>query len=701
MGTSRYQNLEQLPAVSNNLRALAGLLTGPLSLRLPTRHVTVVENSAAERTVVGAVRQAAVEATDTLVVYFAGHGLIDPHGMLSLALPHTEFGRVETGLPYDWLRQVLLQDSRAERHVVILDCCYSGLALGRMSASPDLADEAAVEGSFLLAATAETRTALAPVGDPYTAFTGALIDTLRHGIPGGPALLDLGTVYRHLRLTLAARGHPVPQARDRNSGARVALGRNNAIPPASRAAAAHGAEAAWRSRPDPSPVRAAPVPVPAPWTEPWEYEHSLDPGDAQRDSRRTRMGAGGERVGVPGRPAPAPATDGTDPVAPGGDTVRRAFPGTPDDHSGTAATSQNAGPPRRDAARRAGGSGARSARIGRGPRVALIGTACLALLAGGGLVVWNHLHETRKQPSGAPGASAPSPSFSVSARESALGALNDAKKGKGVLVIGVKDDQPGMSVNQGKGRPKPDWVGAEIEYAKLITRRMKIPEKNIEFYALGTGSREEALEKGFVHMIVGTYGINPERLDRVDFVGPYYQTSQKVMLRKGEGDNEAYFRDGSGVQKSAKVTSIADLRSENPDIPLCTAEKSTSVERLKKLGFTNVSSRTDYSNCMRGLRESYGNGKYKYDGVVTDEPILAGLKKDSDKSGGGAELMITRDGFGTERYGIGLPKGNPTLKRQVCEAMRTVKVREIYREEVTGAPLQAIPDPPECTAPKA
>ncbi|WP_217222513.1 caspase, EACC1-associated type [Streptomyces anulatus] len=230
VGTSHYHHLEQLPAVTNNLHALAAHLSGPLSLRLPPQHVTVIENPAAAHTVVSEVRRAAAEATDTLIVYFAGHGLIDPQDTLSLALPHTESGRVETGLPYDWLRQVLLLDSRAERHVVILDCCYSGLALGRMSAaSPGLADQASVEGSFLLAAAAETRTALAPVGDTHTAFTGALLDTLSRGIPGGPALLDMGAVYRHLRLTLDARGHPVPQARDRNNGAQVALGPNHAV----------------------------------------------------------------------------------------------------------------------------------------------------------------------------------------------------------------------------------------------------------------------------------------------------------------------------------------------------------------------------------------------------------------------------------------------------------------------------------------
>ncbi|MEU2930595.1 caspase family protein [Streptomyces sp. NPDC007251] len=259
VGTSRYQHLEQLPAVANNLYALTALLRGPMLLQLPGEHVTVVEEPEAAHTVVGAVRRAAVEATDTLIVYFAGHGLVDDQDQLSLGLPHSEAGRIETALPYDWLRQVLLRDSRAERHVVVLDCCYSGRALGRMSGETGLADHAVVEGSFLLAAAAETRTASAPVGDTYTAFTGALLQTLREGIPGGPPLLELGAVYRHLRVMLEARGHPLPQARDRNSGARLALGRNHAHLPSTPAAEAASREVdagvGERPWPDPATVR--------------------------------------------------------------------------------------------------------------------------------------------------------------------------------------------------------------------------------------------------------------------------------------------------------------------------------------------------------------------------------------------------------------------------------------------------------------
>ncbi|MFD7610760.1 caspase family protein [Streptomyces sp. NPDC059828] len=254
IGTSRYDHLEQLPAVTNNLIDLADTLSGPLSLRMPAPHVTVVENPPEPATVMEPLRQAAEEAIDTLIVYYAGHGLIDPHDALTLALPHTQPDRVETCLNYDWLRRILL-GSRAERHIVLLDCCYSGLALGRMSASQGLADQAAVEGTFLLAASAETRTALAPVGDTHTAFTGALLDTLRHGIPGGSPLLDLEAIYQHLRRTLEARGHPVPQARNRNSGAQVALARNHADLPAAPVTTAASTEPDRRPWPDPASIR--------------------------------------------------------------------------------------------------------------------------------------------------------------------------------------------------------------------------------------------------------------------------------------------------------------------------------------------------------------------------------------------------------------------------------------------------------------
>ncbi|MEV7588983.1 caspase family protein [Streptomyces sp. NPDC089922] len=255
IGTSRYDHLEQLPAVSNNLTALAKALTEPSTWGLPPEHCVTLSNPTTAEMTMAAVRAAAEQARDTVLVYFAGHGLVDPENDLYLAMPQSRQQRVETGLPYQWLRQALLT-GRAERCVVILDCCYSGRALGSMGGPADLADQASVEGSFLLAAAAETRPALAPPGEPFTAFTGELLDTLQMGIPYGPELLEFGALYRHMRISLAAKGRPVPQARDRNTGAQLALGRNPAYLPATGSAPTIGKNhAAERSWPSPSGIR--------------------------------------------------------------------------------------------------------------------------------------------------------------------------------------------------------------------------------------------------------------------------------------------------------------------------------------------------------------------------------------------------------------------------------------------------------------
>ena len=83
---------------------------------------------------------------------------------------------------------------------MILDCCYSGRALGQMAAtSSAVADEASAEGTYVLAATAENKSALAPPGQPHTAFTGELLSILRNGITDGGPLLDLDSIYSQLR----------------------------------------------------------------------------------------------------------------------------------------------------------------------------------------------------------------------------------------------------------------------------------------------------------------------------------------------------------------------------------------------------------------------------------------------------------------------------------------------------------------------
>ncbi|GAA2347541.1 caspase, EACC1-associated type [Streptomyces violaceusniger] len=254
IGTSRYAHLEQIPAVANNLSALAAALCAPGSWGLAPEHCTVIEDPGTAVEVLEAVRTAAEEATDTLLVYFAGHGLVEPRrGELFLGLTGSLQHRSYTGLPYGTLRDVVL-DGRAGRQVMLLDCCFSGRVLGFMSAAAAEAviDQVEIEGTYLLASVPDTSFALAPPGETHTAFTGELLRLLREGVPGGPELLDLDTVYAAVYAALRAKGRPLPQKRDRNTAGGLALARN----------------AAWAPPgfgPPPRPYNHEPTPPPTPY----------------------------------------------------------------------------------------------------------------------------------------------------------------------------------------------------------------------------------------------------------------------------------------------------------------------------------------------------------------------------------------------------------------------------------------------------
>ncbi|MFB4299827.1 caspase family protein [Actinomadura sp. NTSP31] len=234
VGTGRYAHpsLDDLPAVAANLAGLAELLRSPDVWGLPARNCTVVADPASAAEMITPIVQAAAEATDTLLVYYAGHGLVARLAAeLHLALTGSEKDKASyTAVPYGLIREELAA-ARADRQIVVLDCCYSGRALGRMAGGDSaaiVADEAVIDGTYLIAAAAETRTALSVPGEPHTAFTAELLHVLRRGVPGKGPYLDLDTLYREIAASLRAKQRPLPQRRVRNTADRLTF-RNRAF----------------------------------------------------------------------------------------------------------------------------------------------------------------------------------------------------------------------------------------------------------------------------------------------------------------------------------------------------------------------------------------------------------------------------------------------------------------------------------------
>lgn len=228
IGTSHYRTLDSLfPAVHNNVVALVHALCDQAIWGLPAAHCMAVEDPDTPSEMLDAAAQVAGEATDTLVLYYAGHGLVDSRrGELHLCLTGSDAKRPYTAVPYEHIRDLLLA-SRARRKIVILDCCYSGRALGQMGDTLEaIANEASAEGTYILAAAAENKPALAPPGETYTAFTSELLQILECGLPSQEEYLSLDMIYNHILGEMRSKMRPLPQKRDRNTAGQLRFVRN-------------------------------------------------------------------------------------------------------------------------------------------------------------------------------------------------------------------------------------------------------------------------------------------------------------------------------------------------------------------------------------------------------------------------------------------------------------------------------------------
>ncbi|WP_331734818.1 caspase, EACC1-associated type [Streptomyces sp. NBC_00887] len=260
IGAHSYSHLGDLRGVEGNVRDLKRFLTSPGGWRLPEQHCLDRLQPAGRDELLEELYRAAEEAEDTLLIYYAGHGLNDPASAekLHLAMPASHPDRPFTWISYDDIRQAVFQ-SRAVRKLVVLDCCYGGRAIaGGMSgtsgtrqapAAPlDTVAEAGMterEGVAVLTAASEEEQAWCPPRGDYSAFTGPLLQLLHHGITGpfpGQAngtprgehreWIDLGTAHAYLQAQLRGKrtddGRPLaePQLGSRNSGWGIVLARN-------------------------------------------------------------------------------------------------------------------------------------------------------------------------------------------------------------------------------------------------------------------------------------------------------------------------------------------------------------------------------------------------------------------------------------------------------------------------------------------
>jgi glutamate transport system substrate-binding protein len=240
--------------------------------------------------------------------------------------------------------------------------------------------------------------------------------------------------------------------------------------------------------------------------------------------------------------------------------------------------------------------------------------------------------------SGSPGAAAPVVSETAEANVTVAGSPTfDAMKARGGVVIGVKDDQPGLGF---KDATTGQYSGFDIEIARLVAAKLGFGADKITYKTVPSAAREDTISRGEVDYYVGTYTINDKRKQLVSFAGPYFVAGQGLLVRADDTTIT-----GKDTLKGKKV---------------CSVTGSTPIQRVRDQGLTDqIVEFQTYTQCVDQLLSN------QVDAVTTDDAILKGYAaQQPDK------LKVVGETFSQEPYGIGLNKDDTALRNKINDILQ-------------------------------
>jgi glutamate transport system substrate-binding protein len=206
------------------------------------------------------------------------------------------------------------------------------------------------------------------------------------------------------------------------------------------------------------------------------------------------------------------------------------------------------------------------------------------------------------------------------------------------ITIGIKYDQPGLGQKEGN-----TFKGFDVDVAKYVAKELGYEGDKVVFKETPSAQRETAIQGGQVSLIFATYSITDERKQKVSFAGPYFIAGQDLLVRSDNTD----------------ITGPDAMNGKT----LCSVTGSTPAENIKKKYATSVKlfEQDTYSKCVEALVGG------SVDAVTTDNVILAGFAAQPQYEG---KLKVVGKPFSTEKYGVGLKKGDTATCEKVNAALQ-------------------------------
>lgn len=205
-----------------------------------------------------------------------------------------------------------------------------------------------------------------------------------------------------------------------------------------------------------------------------------------------------------------------------------------------------------------------------------------------------------------------------------------------VRVASDLDNRPFAWVDE-NGRP----AGRDVE---MMQRLAEACGFELEWRRMAFAELLGALETGAADVVCATIGVTPEREARVDFTRPYFETTQAVLVRAGEGEPR-WLSDLAGrrVAASGDTTSGRAARAH--------------------LGHSELvfESKAGLSPAARLLAR-------EVDAVVLDRPAADAHARASDGA-----LALLEEQLAIERYALAVNPARPELCERLDAALRELE----------------------------
>ena len=216
IGNSSYpadeHNLQTLKGPVKDIAVLNRALIDPGTGLFADADVTLLPEATSTRAIRALGRFfGTADRDDLLLVYFSGHGKLDPSGRLHLCMQDTDStDLLSTALSSARINE-FAEASRARNVVIVLDCCYAGAFRGG-----DLGGTVAGPGRYVLTSCRGTQLANdATVENGTSFFTQHLVDGLLHAAADhdGDGYITFSDLYAYVDRRLREAGKQIPQRR--------------------------------------------------------------------------------------------------------------------------------------------------------------------------------------------------------------------------------------------------------------------------------------------------------------------------------------------------------------------------------------------------------------------------------------------------------------------------------------------------------